>query len=225
MAAMQDPKMAKLIGQNPMAQQIQAAAMAHINEHMAFEYRKQIETQLGVALPTEEENENMEPEIAAKVAQMAAQAAQRLLQKNTAEAAQQQAQQLAQDPVVQMQQQEMALKEKEANARIEQGNRKLDIEEKRFAADAANKVDEMEYKQDKAGAELLLAKQKQVASEELGERKLVVDTFKAGVMGRSADAAVLQADREQAIRMAQLLQQENATNKTGQSGTTPEGAE
>jgi hypothetical protein len=225
MAAMQDPKMAKLIGQNPMAQQIQAAAMAHINEHMAFEYRKQIETQLGVALPTEEENENMEPEIAAKVAQMAAQAAQRLLQKNTAEAAQQQAQQLAQDPVVQMQQQEMALKEKEANARIEQGNRKLDIEEKRFAADAANKVDEMEYKQDKAGAELLLAKQKQVAGEELGERKLVVDTFKAGVMGRSADAAVLQADREQAIRMAQLLQQENATNKTGQSGTTPEGAE
>jgi two-component system chemotaxis sensor kinase CheA len=58
----------------------------------------------------------------------------------------------------------------------------------------------------------------------LGERKLVVDTFKAGVMGRSADAAVLQADREQAIRMAQLLQQENATNKTGQSGA-PEGTE
>jgi hypothetical protein len=224
MAAMQDPKMAKLIGQNPMAQQIQAAAMAHINEHMAFEYRKQIETQLGVALPTEEENENMEPEIAAKVAQMAAQAAQRLLQKNTAEAAQQQAQQLAQDPVVQMQQQEMALKEKEANARIEQGNRKLDIEEKRLAADAAYKVDEMEYKQDKTGGELLLAKQKQIAGEELGERKLEVDAFRAGVMGRSADAAVLQADREQALRMVELLKQENATNKTGNSGT-PEGAQ
>jgi hypothetical protein len=224
MAAMQDPKMAKLIGQNPMAQQIQAAAMAHINEHMAFEYRKQIELQLGVSLPTEEENENMEPEIAAKVAQMAAQAAQRLLQKNQGEAAQEQAQQLAQDPVVQMQQKEMALKELEAQARIEQGNRKLDIEEKRLAADAAYKVDEMEYKQDKAGAELLLAKQKQVAGEELGERRLEVDAFRAGVMGRSADAAVLQADREQALRMVELLKQENATNKTGESGT-PEGAQ
>jgi hypothetical protein len=223
MAAMQDPKMAQLIGQNPMAQQIQAAAMAHINEHMAFEYRKQIELQLGVTLPTEEENENMEPEVAAKVAQMAAQAAQRLLQKNQGEAAQQQAQQMAQDPVVQMQQKEMALKELEAQARIEQGNRKLDIEEKRLAADAANKVDEMEYKQDKAGGDLLLAKQKQVASEELGERKLEVDAFRAGVMGRSADAAVLQADREQALRMVELLKQENATNKTGHSGT-PEGA-
>jgi hypothetical protein len=224
MAAMQDPKMAKLIGQNPMAQQIQAAAMAHINEHMAFEYRKQIELQLGVSLPTEEENENMEPEIAAKVAQMAAQAAQRLLQKNQGEAAQEQAQQMAQDPVVQMQQKEMALKERETEARIQQGDRKLALEEKRLAADAAYKVDEMEYKQDKTGGELLLAKQKQVAGEELGERRLEVDAFRAGVMGRSADAAVLQADREQALRMVELLKQENATNKTGESGT-PEGAQ
>ena len=224
MAAMQDPKMAAMIGQNPMAQQIQAAAMAHINEHMAFEYRKQIELQLGVSLPTEEENENMDPAVAAKVAQMAAQAAQRLLQQNQAEAAQQQAQAAAQDPVIQMQQKEMALKEKEVDARIEQGNRKLDIEEKRLVADAAYKVDEMEYKQDKAGGDLLLAKQKQVAGEELSERKLVVDTFKAGVMGRSADAAVLQKDREQAIQIAQLLKAENATNKTGESGT-PEGAQ
>jgi hypothetical protein len=224
MAAMQDPKMAALIGQNPMAQQIQAAAMAHINEHMAFEYRKQIELQLGVSLPTEEENENMQPEVAAKVAQMAAQAAQRLLQQNQAEAAQQQAQAAAQDPVIQMQQQEMAIKQKEADARIEQGNRKLDLEEKRLVADAAYKVDEMEYKQDKAGGDLLLAKQKQVANEELGERKLEVDAFRAGVMGRSADATVLQADREQALRMVELLKQENATNKTGESGTS-EGAQ
>jgi hypothetical protein len=224
MAAMQDPKMAKLIGQNPMAQQIQAAAMAHINEHMAFEYRKQIELQLGVTLPTEEENESMDPEIAAKVAQMSAIAAQRLLQQNQAQAAQEQAQQMAQDPVVQMQQREMALKERETEARIEQGDRKLALEEKRLAADAANKVDEMEYKQDKAGGELLLAKQKQVANEELGERRLEVDAFRAGVMGRSADAAVLQRDRELALQLAQTIKAENATNKTGESGSS-EGAQ
>ena len=224
MAAMQDPKMAKLIGQNPMAQQIQAAAMAHINEHMAFEYRKQIELQLGVSLPTEEENENMEPEIAAKVAQMAAVAAQRLLQQNQAQASQEQAQQMAQDPVVQMQQREMALKEAEAKARIEQGDRKVAIEEKRFAADIANKVDEREYKLDKTGGELLLAKQKQVAGEELGERKLEVDAFRAGVMSRSADASILQADREQSMRLMQQINAKNATNKTGESGT-PEGAQ
>ncbi len=225
MAAMQDPKMAAMIGQNPMAQQIQAAAMAHINEHLAFAYRKQIEEQLGVALPTEEEEENMDPAVAAKVAQMAAQAATRLLQKNQAEAAQQQAQAAAQDPVLQMQQRELAIKEAEAQARIEQGNRKLDIEEKRMFADAAYKVDEMEFKQDKAGGDLLLANRKQVANEELGERRLEVDAFRAGVMGRSADAAVLQKDREQAIQLAQMVRQENATNTTGQSGAQPEGAQ
>jgi len=155
MAAMQDPKMAALIGQNPMAQQIQAAAMAHINEHMAFEYRKQIEQQLGVLLPNEEENANMDPEVAAKVAQMAAQAANRLLQKNQAESAQEQAQQQAQDPVIQMQQKELELKEREVA--IKEGGLKLnqqklavdaadkadktDLAEKRLAIDAADKVD------------------------------------------------------------------------------------
>ena len=218
MAALQDPKMAEIIGQNPMAQQIQAAAMAHINEHMAFEYRKQIEAQLGMVLPTDEEAENMDPEVAAKVAQMSAQAAQRLLQKNQTEAAQHQAQQMSQDPVIQMQQEELAIKKAKAQAEIEQGNRKLDIEEKRVNIDALNKADEMEYKQDKAGGDLLLANRKQVSSEELSERKLEVDAFRAGVMGRSADAAVLQADREQALRMVELIKQENATNKTGESG-------
>ena len=225
MAAMQDPKMAAMIGQNPMAQQIQAAAMAHINEHLAFAYRKQIEEQLGVPLPTEEEEENMDPAVAAKVAQMAAQAATRLLQKNQAEAAQAQAQQQAQDPVLQMQERELALKEKEADARIQQGNRKLDIEEKRVTVDALNKADEMEFKQDKAGGDLLLANRKQVANEELGERRLEVDAFRAGVMGRSADAAVLQKDRDQALQLAQMVRQDNATNQTGQSGTNPEGAQ
>jgi hypothetical protein len=112
----------------------------------------------------------------------------------------------------------MAIKEAEAKARIEQGNRKLDLEEKKIIADAANKVDEMEYKQDKAGGDLLLANRKQISSEELSERKLEVDVYRAGVMGRSADAAVLQKDRDQALQLAQTIRQENASNQTGESG-------
>jgi hypothetical protein len=156
MAAMQDPKIAALIGQNPMAQQIQAASMAHINEHMAFEYRKQIEQQLGVSLPNEEENANMDPEVAAKVAQMAAQAATRLLQKNQAESAQEQAQQQAQDPVIQMQQQEMAIKQKDSETRAAKVQadtqfkaKQLALEEKRLQVDAADKVDKTELAEKK----------------------------------------------------------------------------
>jgi hypothetical protein len=51
MAAMKDPKIMQLVGQNPQAQAMQAAMMAHINEHIAYEYRKQMEMQMGLELP------------------------------------------------------------------------------------------------------------------------------------------------------------------------------
>jgi hypothetical protein len=117
MSAMQDPKIQALLQQNPMAQQMQQAMMAHINEHLGFEYRKQIEQTLGMQLPpqTDESGEEvqMSPEVEARLSPMLAQAAQQLLQKNQQEAQQAQAQQQAQDPIVQMQMQELQLKAQE----------------------------------------------------------------------------------------------------------------
>ena len=111
MSAMQDPKIAKLVGQNPQAQAIMAAAAAHIQEHLAFEYRKQLEEQAGVPYPAPDAE--MSEETETQISRLAAAAAQQLLQKNQAEAAQQQAQQAQQDPLVQMQQQEIQIKQQE----------------------------------------------------------------------------------------------------------------
>lgn len=117
MSAMQDPKILALLQNNPMAQQLQASMMAHINEHLGFEYRKQIEQQLGQALPPQQdeagEDVNMDPRVEAQLAPMLAQAAQRLLQQNQAQVQQQQAQQQMQDPLVQMQMQELQIKAQE----------------------------------------------------------------------------------------------------------------
>jgi hypothetical protein len=117
MSAMQDPKIQQLLQNNPMAQQMAAAMMAHINEHLGFEYRKQIELQLGFNLPPQQdeagEETNMDPEVEARLAPLLAQAAQQLVQKNQGEVAQQQAQQQAQDPIIQIQQQELQLKQAE----------------------------------------------------------------------------------------------------------------
>jgi hypothetical protein len=114
MSAMQDPKIMELLQKNPMAQQMQAAMMAHVNEHLGFEYRRQIEEQLGMTLPPRQdesgEDTHMDPEVEARLSPMLAQAAQRLLAKNQGEAQQKQAQQQAQDPLVQMQQQELQIK-------------------------------------------------------------------------------------------------------------------
>jgi hypothetical protein len=117
-SAMQDPKIAQLMGQNPQAQSIMAAAMAHIQEHLAFEYRKQIEEQAGVPYP--EPDAPMDEQTEVQVSRLAAAAAQQLLQKNQAEAAQQKAQQVQQDPLVQMQQQELQIKQQEVQIKAQE---------------------------------------------------------------------------------------------------------
>ena len=141
MAAIQDPKLQALMQNNPMAQSIMAAAMAHVNEHLGFQYRKDIEKTLGVMLPTEEQNKQMPPEIAAQVAQMSAMAATRLLQQNQQQAAQEQAQQAAQDPIVQMQQQELQIKQQELQRKMQKDQadaqlkaQQLQVEQARIAA-------------------------------------------------------------------------------------------
>jgi glycerol-3-phosphate dehydrogenase len=87
--------------------------MAHISEHLAFEYRKQMEEMLGIPLPTGEEDEGMPKEMEVQISIMAAKASDALLNRNKTEVAAQQAQQAAQDPVIQMQAKELELKKAE----------------------------------------------------------------------------------------------------------------
>ena len=131
MAGMQDPKIAQLIGQNPMAQMIQAAMLAHINEHIAFEYRRQVEEQVGMELPAP--NEEMSQEMEVAVSRLAARGAEKLFQKNQAEAAQQQAQAQMQNPLTQIQMQELQIK---------QGD--LERKKQKDIMDAAAKADQIE---------------------------------------------------------------------------------
>jgi hypothetical protein len=108
-AATQDPVLRQQVQQNPMGGQMMAAAMAHINEHMAFLYRKQLEQQLGVPLPPPDTP--LPEDFEVEISRLAARGAQQLLQQHMAEAQQMQAQQQAQDPLIQMQQAELQLKQ------------------------------------------------------------------------------------------------------------------
>lgn len=179
MAAMQDPKLAQIMGQNPQAQALQAAAMAHIMEHVAFQYRKEIEKQLGAALPpppdfdgADDEVGRLAPDVEVQLSQLAAQAANKLLQKDVAEAKMMQQQQQAQDPLLQLQQMDIQIKQQEVQrkaqkdqmdmqieqARLELERQKLAVEtsakadaqslkEKQVAVDAANKADASSHKE------------------------------------------------------------------------------
>jgi hypothetical protein len=107
MSALQDPITAQVLGQSPNAQAMSAAFMAHIAQHFAFQYRKNIEDKLGVPYPAP--NEELPEDMEVEISRLAAAGAQKLLQSNQAMIQQQQAQQQAQDPIVQMQQQELQL--------------------------------------------------------------------------------------------------------------------
>lgn len=165
MMAMQDPKIMQIVGQNPQAQAIMAAGAAHVMEHVAFQYRKEIEKQLGANLPPmpdAEKDENYLPEAAeVQVSQLAAQAAAKLLQKDQAEAQAAQAQEQAQDPVIQMQQMELQLRQQELQIqqqKVQLAEQKMQMDaqvkmadqqrkDKELQIDAALKADEIELRQ------------------------------------------------------------------------------
>jgi len=145
-ATMQDPKIQSLLANNPQAPALAAAMMAHINEHLGYEYRKQIEQVMGMQIPeTEDENDDqvIPKEMEIEISRRAAQASQQLLQQHQQEAQQQQAQQQAQDPVIQMQQQELALKAAEQKRKADKDaadialkQQQLAIEQKRIETQA-----------------------------------------------------------------------------------------
>jgi len=127
-AAMQDPKMQQIIGQSPFASAIQNAISAHITEHVAFQYRKEVEMQMGVPMP--DEDKPLPEDVEEQLSKVTADAAAKVLQKSQAEIAQQEAMQKSQDPLTIMQQKEMALKEAEFAHKKEMDLAKLEVETK-----------------------------------------------------------------------------------------------
>jgi hypothetical protein len=158
MALGQDPKIAAMIGQNPMAQQITQSLQAHIMEHVAFQYRREIEKQLGVSLPPLPQDDNeeydMPPELEVQLAQISAAAAARLLQKDQAEMQAQQIAQQQQDPLVQMQMMDLQIKQMEAETKkmkaemeMQVKQEELRLKEQQNIITAAAKEDELRLRE------------------------------------------------------------------------------
>jgi len=201
MSAIQNPKIQQMLQMNPAAPAIMAAAMAHVNEHVAFEYRKQIEMSMGMALPSEDQNKQVSPELADQIAMLAAQASQQLLQRDQQAAQQQQAQQKMQDPVVQMQMQELQLRQQD-----------LQLKAQKQAADAAAKADQIEIEKSR------IAAQKEIAAMQVGataaaardkvQKQQQTDGMRMGV-------EIAKHKAQMAVQNAQRMSQRNQPPKKG----------
>ena len=150
MAAKNDPKVQAIVGQNPqLAQQLMATMDAHINEHVGFEYKKQLEATMGIEIPDfdgDNADEEIPKEMESEIARRAAQASQMLLQQHQQEAQQQQAQQQMQDPVIQMQMQELQIKQAEVQRKIAKDQ-----------ADAAARMAQLEIEKERINAQKEIA--------------------------------------------------------------------
>jgi hypothetical protein len=190
MMLLQDPQMQQFIGQNPQAPRIIGAITAHIAEHVGYKMRQQIEQQLGMALPPEDEK--LPPEIETALSGMMAQAANQVLQQNQAAAAQQQAQQQAQDPVLQMQQQELQLRTKE-----------VEIKGQKVALDAAAKSDAQKLREQEIAGRLQLDAMRVGAQIKESQAKQQFEQEHAGFK-LGSDVAKDKANRDFQIRTTAL---------------------
>jgi len=194
MSAIQNPKIQQLMQMNPQAPAIMAAAMAHINEHIAFEYRKQVEMSIGAPLPGEEQNKHIAPEVADQIAMATAQASRQLLQQAQQQAAQQQAQQQMQDPVVQMQMQELQLKKQD-----------LELKAQKQQIDAAAKADQLEIEKSRIEAQMQIAAM-QVSATAAAKRDQMDRQQQTEGVRMGIDAAKHKA--QMAVQMAQRQSQQ-----------------
>jgi hypothetical protein len=185
-----DPMIAAMIGQNPQAQLIMAALQAHMAEHIGYMYRQQVEKQLGMALPPEDEK--LPPEAEFALSSILAQAANQVMQQGQAAAAQQQAAQQAQDPVIQMQQQDMALRQQE-----------LQLKAQKQQSDTALAAAKLQLEQDKVGGNMRLNAMK-VGAQIQGDKHRTASQEKLAGVKTGVDIAKHKADLELQKRQAML---------------------
>lgn len=182
---LQDPMVMGQMGQNPMAQQMQAAIMAHVAEHIAFQYRTKIEQRLGATLPMP--NIEMPEDIEVQLSKLVAEAAKQLLDINKNQAAQQAAQQQMQDPVMQMQQAELQLKQQDSQTKAQKVQGELAIKQAELQIKAAQL-------QNQQGEDPALAAQK-------AQQEIAVQAMKS-----QSEMRQLEAEHQQSLQHTQQTQ-------------------
>ena len=178
----EDPKIMEIMSKSPNAKQAGAALAAHIQEHLAFQYRMEIEKQLGVELPSP--NTPLPEDIEYRISRLVAPAAEQLKGKNQQEAQAKQAQQQAQDPIVQMQQKELQIKELQAQSKAQSEMAKIQLDMQKAADNSQIQRQRLDQENRIAQAKLAASISENNSREELEERRITskeqLEGFKIG---------------------------------------------
>ncbi len=178
-SAQQDPNVQAKVQQSPNAQVIQSAGSDYIMQHLALQFRDQVEREMGVELPPV--GEPLPADVEKRISVLVAEAAQRVATTNAAQAEQQRIQEQAQDPLILAKQKELEIKEAQVQGKIK-------IDESKLAIDAAKAVanKELEEQRIKAQQEATGLKMGQQIASDLLDRQektedKVLDDYKKGL--------------------------------------------
>jgi len=133
MSAMKDPRILEIVGQSPNASAIQAAASAHITEHVAYQYRREMEKQLGTALP--DMDQALPPDVEASLSPLIAQAADRVLKQGMQDAQDKKNKENEDDPLIQIQMRELGVKEAKQKADAENDRSQIAVARERIESE------------------------------------------------------------------------------------------
>lgn len=203
----QDPEIAQMIEMEGDAGKMKlAAGMAHINEHIAQQYRRRVEEELGVPLPAYDEDQGLDQEQELAISRLVAEAAPRITGKAQQQKQAEEAAKQAQDPVVQMQQRELELERAELERKIQKDKMDYEIKLRGMEIDAA-RISSQEKQQ---GAALGTKLAQQVAEAE-------ADLEQTGVkVGADLAAEQMKAQQNMASQMMNRNRQQNGNDGSQQ---------
>jgi len=127
-SAQQDPSIQAKVQQSPNAQVIQSAGSDYIMQHLALQFRDQVEREMGIELPPV--GEPLPADVEKRISTLVAEAAKRVASTNAAQAEQARIQEQAQDPIILAKQKELEIKETQVR-------NKQQIDESKILIDAA----------------------------------------------------------------------------------------
>jgi len=167
-----DPQMAQEVQNSPAGGAVMGALDAHIREHLAFVFRRQIEEELGTPLPPMDQP--LPQDVEKRLSTLVADAADQLMgKKQQQQQAEMQAQQ-QQDPIIQMRQQELGIQESEVQRKQQADMAKQQLEQQKLAMEAEQHAAEQQMD----AAELHLDVQELASKERLETEKLKLEEQK-----------------------------------------------
>ena len=209
MAFTEDPLIRQLVGQSTKAGMIQAAMEAHIAEHIAFQYRLEIENKLGVPLPPIDEP--LPIDIENEVARLTAEAAPKVLGDSSLKASEEERQQQAQDPILQMQQAELQIKQEEAKVKAQKTMADIELDKAKLELDRQKAT--VEVQKDVMLEEARIKSQQTIKGADIGAKAEMQQkdiTTKEVLEGAKLGAQAINKEKDTALR----LEESRSRNET-----------